>query len=549
MELVIMFHLVNETQETLKGADGEPMAFETFVAAKEYAGANAPSYGPRKVRVVVRWQDREAKRLTDGTYQPLPEGVTDAWEWDTIKTAFPEHFAHMSKKQPGKVAFTESDKKGEGDVQTPLTFAEYVQRFAQTVPGGGYRTLLSSGSAEKLNSLWALSVGTFSLKFIENSHDMGVALSKMNGGPLHSCMTGFSPKETPYRVYGTDEHEGVASDLTLATLFDDATEAYSARCLVWAGRKRHGRTYGPGEAILRKHLQALGYVAGEFEGAKLKRIEDNDDTFVMPYLDGIQGVSDHGDCFVITWGGEYCADTTPGYISEEERYYCESCEESVSEIYSVIAGSGGSEQSWCECCRDNHAFYCEGGGDYHSDDLISVEVNGRTYSQSYADNHFSFCDHTDEWVNETQTVIVNRRGHEENWCADAIEEDAFTCRVDDKVYHNDLLSPHMESDEGPICILNDERDIEFHRVPGQGELPLEAPKAATEGPLEVGTWVEIVGECFGDPESDGYKGALGVIVQNGGSDIPYYVRLDADQRSRWFRASSVIAHASTLVAA
>jgi len=65
----------------------------------------------------------------------------------------------------------------------------------------------------------------------------------------------------------------------------------------------------------------------------------------------------------------------------DDVFYCGHCSDChhCEESRTVIVSRRGSEEQWCDCCTDNHAFFCEHSDNYFSDNnFSSVEVDGCT---------------------------------------------------------------------------------------------------------------------------------------------------------------------------
>lgn len=470
-----MFELWSESRKRLYPPfDETPRIFESYLEAQQFvidcltAYGEAPGWKPRKIKSITTWQEREARRLIDGTYKPVPLAEYNGL-WRRVVAENPEHFVHCSRKQIGKLAYTESPKKGDGDMQTPITLADYLARF------GG---VLSDDEKRDLLNLWVTLYDSAELKFARTTDEI---LDFMWREDIPgSCMSGrrngsrqFSRDGNPYRVYGDE------SDIAVAYL-EKGDGVCIARCLAWEAKKIHGRLYGA-ESALAAALREIGFAKRSLAGAKIKMIERDRGGYVMPYLDSpAQQVRECGDHFKIAESGDYICDTTTGYIigdDDSPDYTCDRCDDGCDETYTVYIGRRLT-QGWCEYCRDNNTFFCEGTNEYYSDDVGNTEVDGNTYCDWYVEENFSWCEHTEKYVNDdVREVIINTSGDTEQWCDEAISDDAFQCRVDHKLYHNSLLSPMMteqeRDDDAFICRLNDERCFEFHNVPEQTVLPLE----------------------------------------------------------------------------
>jgi hypothetical protein len=232
---------------------------------------------------------------------------------------------------------------------------------------------------------------------------------------------------------------------------DYHNKRFAARALVWPERKIYGRVYPTPERYsdndriiaraeyngLIMALEKLGYQSGRFDGAKIKAIEDSrGNGYIMPYLDGTQGVDLVGEYFLINSHGDYSADQTNGLVGDNKST-CERCEESVDSDHTSIVQTRHGGESWCCRCADYYSFYCEGFGDlYDSDSQDSVCVDGNTYSLRYAEHNFSFCERSEEWTNESCSTVNTKNGKEE-WCESEVDDFTFVCETNQELYSLD----------------------------------------------------------------------------------------------------------------
>jgi hypothetical protein len=381
-----------------------------------------------QLRVVVSddWKARELNRFISGEYLPV------AWQyagfWSDRSEELKAHFCHRSKDKPAFIAFTESPEKGARDIQTRLRPGVYLKRY--------FGDVLSDAEITQFARLHAMLSGEteYEIRFAKTADEIEQIYIT---GPA-SCMSESARHYSgihPVRVYGD-------SDLQLAYIKAESSyheEPIMARALVWPERKVYGRVYPTPEryydsareeakaaqAALIRGLEGLGYSRGEFEGAKIRKIESRDHGHVMPYLDGVQSVSDIGDFFKICSHGEYNATNTNGLL--EDGALCENCDESHNPDDSrTVYTSRHGEQSWCAHCTDNSAFYCHGNEELYAEYIDHVEVDGEIYSLYYARENFYFCQHTREWNADGTTTVYITPTRTEEWCADALEE-AFHC--------------------------------------------------------------------------------------------------------------------------
>jgi hypothetical protein len=381
-----------------------------------------------QLRVVVSddWKARELNRFISGEYLPV------AWQyagfWSDRSDELKAHFCHRSKDKPAFIAFTESPEKGARDIQTRLRPGVYLKRY--------FGDVLSDAEITQYARLHAMLSGEteYEIKFARTADEIEQVYIT---GPA-SCMSESARQYSgihPVRVYGD-------SDLQLAYIKAESSyheEPIMARALVWPEKQVYGRVYPTPEryydsareearaaqAALVRGLESLGFTRGEFEGATIRKIESRDGGHVMPYLDGVQSVSDCGDVFKITSRGEYSATNTNGLL--EDGATCESCDGGFNpDDGQTVRTARYGEQTWCPSCVDNSAFYCHGNEELYADYIDHVEVDGEIYSLYYARENFYYCQNTCEWNADGTTSVYVRPGYQEEWSADALEE-AFYC--------------------------------------------------------------------------------------------------------------------------
>ncbi len=439
------FNVLNLSTGNL-ARDGDVIAsFESPAYAAAYAADLTRLTGEKhqpRVALSDDWQAREASRFQSGEYLPV------AWQysafWDRRSQELREHFCHRSKDKPAFIAFTESPEKGSRDVQTRLRPGVYLKRY--------FGDVLSDAEITQYARLHAMLSGEteYDVKFATTGDAIQWAYEN---GPA-SCMSEtarhYSGDCHPVRVYGD-------SDLQLAYIKAESSyhdKQIMARALVWPERKVYGRVYPTPEryldekreearaaqAALVTALESLGYSAGRFDGAKIRKIENESGGFVMPYLDGTQEVSDAGDMFTIDRCGEFCCTETNGVVGAGDE--CENCGGTYQREDGVLVYTSPRlhhSQTWCSDCASERGFYCYGSDEQYSDNVESVTMDGHTYTYAYARDNFYFCERMEEWNSDGTTEVNVRHGNTEQWCADALE-DAFHCDGSCEWYASDAYT-------------------------------------------------------------------------------------------------------------
>jgi len=360
--------------EPIRRSNGMLRTLKTGKKAGRFAAIMSAKTG-RKVQprrfAMDDWRKREQARFADGIYQTLP-WAAEGWWLSLIKTPpCKDHFAHISAKHPGRVAYTENDGKGMADIQTPLKAGRYLKRFAGKV--------LSETVIASLSARFSAQYESNMLQFAETREDIRDVYER---GPA-SCM---SSKVEVYASRPVHPAEAYASgELAIAYLERDGR--VTARALVRKSNKEIGRMYGDADR-LRSLLNADGYVAHSARnliGAKLLKIVHRKGGFVMPFIDNLYRVVDCGTHFEISDGQErdrerarkvMCADSTSGLIGDFKNsndVQCIACDEYVDadSVVSDVSGNG----YWCSDCVEHQCARCSRASAF-GNDFFDVVVSG-----------------------------------------------------------------------------------------------------------------------------------------------------------------------------
>ena len=209
--------------------------------------------------VVTWWAKREFARMSCEVYQ-----VSEVL--NRLNKQFPI-FAHISLDDPKLVAFTPDAQCGENDKQVRLTIGKLISKYLPIISQKCLQEMILDHESEtNPEILWA----------------SGQELTDIykNMGSIGACMSKTSWAVHPTVAYHTDE-------IKLAYLKKGDTIV--ARTLVYepkdGSKKVFIRMY-PRAHALEKHLNKLGYVVGNFSGAKLNTVKIKYDQYALPYLDG-----------------------------------------------------------------------------------------------------------------------------------------------------------------------------------------------------------------------------------------------------------------------
>jgi hypothetical protein len=355
------------------------------------------------------WKTRETQRFVSGTYNPVP--------WSGEPWANPDHFAHVSKNNPAKLAFTPSAEFGLADRQLRMRPGRYLTKY--------FSSVLTPDEIKTWCSKYTAQNGATVLRFATTPDEIQAVYEN---GP-NSCMAhkaaDFESPEHPTRVYGAGDLAiawVLGADGTDCTEGTDETETsaafphVAARALCWPAKKIYGRIYGD-ETLLTQLFDEAGftesYDSWDWNGARLFRIETTSGDLVAPYLDDPNcNVTARGKFLILDDSGEIQCRNTSGVAEQGE--ICAHCEDRTTGDTFTVDG-----ETWCDYCYENHSFYCEDcnescGGEpelhdhagnaictscassyaqcescnewHHSDDLTYSEADHADYCQTCADD-------------------------------------------------------------------------------------------------------------------------------------------------------------------
>lgn len=317
------------------------------------------------------WQEREQLRLATGEYREVP------WTMPAIK----DHFAHISQKDQGLIAYTPSAEKGESDVQSIIKAGRYLKKF---YPG------LTAVEIERLQAM------VFKEDEIKFTTDPDEIERVYTNGP-QSCMSGDASRwggkliMHPARPYGN-------ADLALAYMTNKVGRCV-ARAIVWPEKKVFVKSYG--DPRLYEGLCRLGYQVGGqwcFHGAKIRRIQNGrKDQVVCPHIDANQRFSIVDDDFLmIDQRGPYHPPAGgAGYMGLPALLNC-GCgcgwKGSTDNMYLLNRHDVGQRQYWNGDCVEREARrdssrigVCNYSGEYCTkDQLVEVLHNHRGMIRTFA---------------------------------------------------------------------------------------------------------------------------------------------------------------------
>jgi hypothetical protein len=234
------------------------------------------------------WAVREQWRLNEGYHE-----ITDAL---VQVNNHAKVFAHVSKTDRTKVAFTPDKAFGERDAQLQMNFGKLVQRVIPFASDEYVKTLTETHVAELSNEV----------EWIEGEKIAEVYRTTSVG----SCM---SKPLSYWKNYGLPD--GVEPAIAYAApgikmaVLRDANGEINARCMVYedGDDKRLIRAYGDGALL--KRLTRLGYKHGGWQGVKFNTVkwdarESGYFKVAIPYLDAMNRGCDTTNCTIMLLDGE-----------------------------------------------------------------------------------------------------------------------------------------------------------------------------------------------------------------------------------------------------
>lgn len=378
------------------------------------------------------WTAREQARFDTRTYYETPwAGFSIASTPDTRL-----HFAHLSIKQPGMIAYTKTPEHGHIDRQTITKPGRYLTEYLSHVP-------------EHRKTAWIAECSTdLTLGIARTAEDI---LAVYLHGPS-SCMDGAHWEDDivssvhPTAVYGD-------SDLGVA-YFGSMAKA-KARCVVWPDKKLYSRPYGDTDRLIML-LERAGYSKAYnnfLDGARIRAIREGSG-WLMPYVDGCEHGTLDGKFIVLDDEGSISTQETCGstnYIKPDaDNEYDSSCDRCGDDYSSDYEGSDGL----CDLCA-RHLTQCESC--QHEDD-----DRDHTFTMIAGSHHCETC-------TEDETSTCERIGCDTTWIERNINGDnrrasrildrsasrlCPTCAETHKICHScDDVYPAVDYSRCPVCAV------------------------------------------------------------------------------------------------
>jgi hypothetical protein len=410
------------------------------------------------------WFDREANRaeLHPVIRKLLRSGNADyLTDWREMVLEYP----HVADLDNTKVAFTESDAKGQADRQTVTTLGKYIKRHAPTIPDHVLRDIVA-----------------LSITSVELVYDLAGMIEAVQTGPK-SCMQSerWSTANHPYNVY--DPQYG----WHMAVRRQAGAVVGRCLCLTHEGQslfvrsyKQHPENdgYSQSDEGMNAWLSERGYehASGWPDGVKLRRIDAGDGSVVAPYIDGCsQTCSDYDTHLMMDENGDIECSSTGGYAESVNRTYCADCEDFFDSESGTWVGYH-EDHHVCDNCASDYTYVTgRRGSEYYIHDNAVVWVNEQPYDENYLEsNGIVYCEDDSEYRLKDDCVELDCEG---TWIAKDVadegdtyvcldddnriwgrRDDCWYCEKDEQWYSCDQHSEYYE-DQEPI--LHDHHVVEF----------------------------------------------------------------------------------------
>ena len=374
------------------------------------------------------WENREHDRFRAGSYVHVP------WRYSaSYHPVVKRHYAHLSVKYPGLIAFTRNDEHGIADRQTAMKPGKYLTEF-----------LSDLFTTDQINDYISRVVATdLELKITNDPNEIEWIYTH---GP-RSCMSRSAKKYQghchPSRVYG-----GPHSDLAVAYR-GDIGGSISERALVWPEKKIAVRVYPNSSCALSHALKANGYqdktdgYEDVLKGARIAAIQDAEGNgWIMPYLDGIEHAYLSRDKASFWLGVDV---DSVGHAGKVETQCTQTCDGNT-----IAAGVTEPRENDSDSDDEpEYDFMCDRcDGEYLYDDQSTQDGS---LCQTCADCVYRPCDECGNDIDtRDQTRTEIRRGH--RVCADC--EQSLTNVCDTSGCTNEWYTGDDENhgDDDTLCV-------------------------------------------------------------------------------------------------
>ena len=290
----------------------------------------------------AQWAIREENRFHTGEYKPIPNDILVHLACYGVYLER-LHFAHLAVKVAGNIAFTESDDKGERDIQATMKFGKYLTRFH----GDKLPAPIIAQCATVLRGIMDKPVLKIAITAEEIEH-------VYTNGP-HSCMA--HPKDSSEFSCWPHHPTAVYAGPDTAVAYIERDGRITGRTVLNTRDNTYVRPYGDTDNLIAA-LDAAGYSKGSLDGCRLALLSADNGAEVCPYLDGAAtDVSVSGDYLRVSrYNGDFVAEFTNGLLTEDCDDiigHCACCESRIPDFSDYVTiGDGWSGDLVCSDCGD-----------------------------------------------------------------------------------------------------------------------------------------------------------------------------------------------------
>lgn len=255
------------------------------------------------------WLLRDHMRLTYGVYEPITDALME-WLGDANHLHF-QHAFHMSKTDPGMIAYTVSMTDGLADRKMKVAPGKLIRKFYPSLLDAEVQRIEAAHRAETNDEI----------EFVTGQAEIQKVYTSMVGDS--GCMR-YKPDNwsLPKNLHPSAIYDAPGFSVAVHR---NANGDVTARTVCWVNPddendKRYIRLYGDG--VLKRKLERRGFVMRNLMGARLKKIPNPNypGAYIMAYIDGPGGNTEsHRDGRWAKLDGDYIK-----LISKEE--YLQICD-------------------------------------------------------------------------------------------------------------------------------------------------------------------------------------------------------------------------------
>lgn len=421
---------------------------------------HAAQRNDKMVNAISNWlfSKDENGRMGDKWYLPSPFLGQSLYLCDAIHWTLFLFDPRLSKDHPDQIAIYASRREFEREPRKRTTLKPH-RAVRKMMPW------LTEAEIEKVGDMlreqFIVDTSGYTVKCSDEADAFARAYSHTQA-PYRNPDTTYNRKSLASSCmrYNAKDHglpyhpaEAYASGDFWMVHLEDSDGRIAGRCVVRKDPCCAGPVYGVNEqAIDMIEAYITGTLGGtlgafshlEWEGAKLKAIPHKNG-YIAPYLDcDPQQLSDeYEDGFlVISECGNICGASYGGVLAADERVRCSYC---VDRLYESDVLYGPDGECCCEYCFSSRFFLSDYSNEAMSvDDRVSVAVpyswvrDGYTlryWSEDEAQNHAYYCEGPGEWYHP-DLVVMDYNG--DPITIREAERNYFVCAIDGEYYPDDM---------------------------------------------------------------------------------------------------------------